>query len=85
LRRGDFPTAYWMKGNEKMAKDKYPKVIHMTPEWAAWVAEPTECAGLPDGKWVPARSLGYPSILMRFKCAWLVWTGKADALIWPGQ
>lgn len=36
-----------------------------------------------DGKWVPARSMGYPSIKTRFQCAWLVFTGKADAVIWP--
>lgn len=39
-----------------------------------------------DGKnWYPARSEGYPSILQRFRCAWMVFTGRADALIWPGQ
>jgi hypothetical protein len=37
-----------------------------------------------DGKWVPARALGYMSLWHRFYCAWLVWTGKADALVWPG-
>lgn len=42
-------------------------------------------AGLPDGRWVPARAFGYMSIGQRFKAAWLVFTGKADALTWPGQ
>jgi hypothetical protein len=65
--------------------DHYPKTIDMTPEWIASIANPTCMAGLSDGRWVPARSLGYPSFLRRFKCAWLVWTGKADALVWPGQ
>lgn len=41
--------------------------------------------GLPDGRWVPARSLGFSSILYRIRATWLVWTGRADALIWPGQ
>lgn len=34
-------------------------------------------------KWVSARPLGFSSFLHRFKCAWLVFTGQADALIWP--
>jgi len=36
-----------------------------------------------DGMWVPARRLGDPSMVNRFKVAWLVFTGKADALVWP--
>lgn len=42
-------------------------------------------AGLPDGRWVPARPLGYMSFGQRIKAAWLVFTGRADALTWPGQ
>ena len=42
-------------------------------------------AGLPDGRYVPARSLGWPSWSQRWKAAWLVFTGKADALTYPGQ
>lgn len=38
-----------------------------------------------DGKWMPARSLGFFSIGHRIHCAWLVFTGKADALKWPGD
>jgi hypothetical protein len=38
-----------------------------------------------DGKWVPARPCGFYSIGNRAKAAWLVFTGKADALLWPGQ
>lgn len=37
-----------------------------------------------DGKnWVPARPIGYWSWAYRLKAAWLVWTGRADAVIWP--
>ena len=36
-----------------------------------------------NGKWVPARPLGYQSFFNRVRCAWLVFTGKADALVWP--
>ena len=52
------------------------------------VRDAQQCqAGLPDGRWVPARSYGWNhlSFFGRFKAAWLVWTGKADALTWPGQ
>lgn len=42
-------------------------------------------AGLPDGRYVPARPLGWQSWTMRWKAAWLVFTGRADALLWPGQ
>lgn len=36
-----------------------------------------------NGEWMPARPLGAPTIGNRLKCAWLVFTGKADALTWP--
>ena len=38
-----------------------------------------------DGKWVPSRPLGYYSLKTRLKAAWLVFTGKADVVVWPGQ
>lgn len=38
-----------------------------------------------DGRWVPARPLGFDSLQSRVKAAWLVFTGKADAVIWPEQ
>jgi hypothetical protein len=45
-----------------------------------------ECqAGLPDGRWVPARPLGFCSLGQRIRAAKLVFTGKADAVRWPAQ
>lgn len=41
--------------------------------------------GLPDGRWVPARPLGFESIGSRLRLAWLVFTGRADALTWTEQ
>ena len=41
--------------------------------------------GLSDGRWVPARPLGFLSWQSRWKAAWLVFTGRADALKWDGQ
>jgi hypothetical protein len=38
-----------------------------------------------NGKWVPARPLGYYLLRNRLNAAWMVFTGKADALLWPGQ
>lgn len=35
--------------------------------------------------WEPARPEPYYSIFERWKAAWLVFTGKADALRWVGQ
>ena len=37
---------------------------------------------LPSGRWVPAQYHGFYSLRNRLKCAWLVFTGKADALVW---
>lgn len=42
-------------------------------------------AGLPDGRRVPARSHGFMSLRERLRATWLVFTGKADAVTWPGQ
>jgi len=44
----------------------------------------TVSAGLPDGRYVPARPMGFYSMRSRIRLAWMVFTGKADALIWPG-
>jgi hypothetical protein len=38
-----------------------------------------------NGKWLPARPEGYQSLWSRMYCAWLIFTGKADAVIWPGN
>lgn len=35
-----------------------------------------------NGEWVPARPVGFPSIKQRLLATWLVFTGKADALLW---
>jgi len=43
------------------------------------------CEAEIDGKWVPARPVGYYSLRHRVKAAWLVFTGEADAVTWPGN
>ena len=40
---------------------------------------------LPDGHWVPARAFGLDTLGNRLRAAWMVFTGRADALTWPGQ
>lgn len=35
------------------------------------------------GRWIPARPLPYYSWRARWRAAWLVFTGRADALVWP--
>jgi hypothetical protein len=40
---------------------------------------------LKDDRWVPARPVGYQGLRQRLRAAWMVFTGKADALKWPGQ
>lgn len=47
-------------------------------------ARENEC-GLPDGRVVPARSEGSQILNSRLRAAWLVFTGQADALVYPGQ
>ena len=40
-----------------------------------------------NGKWVPARPINFQvrSLKERVKEAWAVFTGKADALVWPEE
>jgi hypothetical protein len=40
-------------------------------------------AGRSSHTTIPARPINYSSIPLRFKAAWLVFTGKADAVQWP--
>lgn len=58
-------------------------IIKLSPEWIKNLNNVQ--AGLPDGRWVPARPYGFQSWRYRIKATWLVWTGQADAIIWPGQ
>ena len=36
-----------------------------------------------DSKYVPCRPLGWTSLKYRLRAAWMVFTGKADAVTWP--
>ena len=56
-------------------------IIKLSPFWIEGFTNGQR--GTKDG-WVPARPEGYSSILYRLKATWLVFTGRADALVWPG-
>jgi hypothetical protein len=59
---------------------KIPQVIHAE----SLVGQPWTATNI-GGGWKPARPLPYHSIFARWKCAWLVLTGQADALVWRDQ
>lgn len=42
-------------------------------------------ARLPSGELVPARPIGFWSWRYRLRAAWLVWTGRGDVILWPGD
>ena len=59
---------------------RHPSIISVASVMASGMSR----AGI-DGEWMPARPMGYMSLRYRLKAAWLVLTGRADALIWPGN
>lgn len=61
---------------------KTPRIY--TPES---IIESNVSVEIQPGKWVAARAMSYPglNLFTRFKCAWMVFTGKADVVKWIGQ
>jgi hypothetical protein len=57
-----------------------------TPESLKRTTANVQC-GLPDGRFVAARPMGWQGLCLRerLRCAWLVFTGRADVLRWEGQ
>jgi len=45
---------------------------------------PQDMTEHPTGQWVPARYMGDYRLLTRIRLAWGVFTGKYDAVKWPG-
>lgn len=64
-----------------------PKIYQASQLKNEWRGDTHISAGLPDGRVVPARPMGWQgiSLLKRLRCAWLVFTGKADVIQWEGQ
>lgn len=52
-----------------------------TPESLRRKTEDVQC-GLPDGRWVAARPMGWQGLRLRSRvlCAWMVFTGRWDVL-----
>jgi len=67
-----------------MANRRKTPAIHWASDKFFEMAIQSSCE-LPGGRWVPARPLPYYSWIQRWRAAWLVFTGKADALRWLGQ
>jgi hypothetical protein len=63
---------------------KYPNLLSAEAMIAA-IEDDTYTICYDGNKWHHARPLGYQSLWSRIYCAWLVFTGKADAVIWPGN
>lgn len=59
--------------------DKAPNLFHLRN----LLESATTVSACIDGEWVPARPMGWSDIPSRLKFAWMVFTGKADAVIWP--
>lgn len=55
-------------------------IIHVRPDFCQWIGQSQVEI---RGRWYPARPVGFASIWYRIKATWLVWTGQADALVWP--
>lgn len=62
--------------------DRYPNI--MTVDWVIKNSQTAQVT-LSTGEWAPARPLGYPTFRRRLHAAWLVFTGRADALTWTEQ
>lgn len=62
------------------AFESYPAAVRAE----AIVGKVPEVSESRDGRtWHPARAAGYPTLASRFRLAWAVFTGRADALFWP--
>ena len=59
---------------------KYPSIVRLQD----LIDGVKSNAASKDGNhWYPARPLGFASFQYRLKAAWLVFSGQADAVIWP--
>lgn len=58
---------------------KSPSIIKLD----SLIASANETQANINRKWVPSRPIGFISWRYRVEAAWLVFTGKADAVIWP--
>lgn len=60
---------------------RLPGICYVSHEWLKMAgANETQ---LPNGRYVPARAEPLYSVTQRWRATWLVFTGRADALVWP--
>jgi hypothetical protein len=59
----------------------YPNILTVE-EFLRTASENQACI---NGKWLPVRFLGWGGMRNRLRAAWLVFTGRADALVWPTE
>ena len=60
----------------------YPNILTVNTVLRSARACMRQTAG---GYWVPCRGEGFMSWRNRWRAAWLVFTGRADALVWEQQ
>lgn len=70
--------------SDRKYESKYPNVVSLESVQFTQDRERAVTMIRHAGGYIPARPMGYASFKQRFKCAWMVFTGKADALVWPG-
>ena len=70
--------------SDRKYESKYPNVVSLESVQFTQDRERAVTMIRHAGGYIPARPMGYASYKQRFKCAWMVFTGKADALVWPG-
>lgn len=62
---------------------RIPGIHYMSHQWLDMTAQ---CSTqVEPGRYDPARPEPFFSVCQRWQAAWMVFTGKADALVWPGQ
>ncbi len=61
---------------------KYPRLCNITD----LIKTAGDCQReVEPGLWAPTRPLGLCTLRFRFRVAWMVFTGRADAVVWPLQ
>ena len=63
---------------------KYAPSLYTLDAIVKIASDPEELSEHSSGEWVPARYMGMYGLRNRVKLAIIVFTGKADAVIWPG-
>lgn len=76
-----------MKFLKKLFNMSYPGIHHVNSIIDDRTQSTQKRVDLGDGRfnYVPCRPHGYASFFHRCKATWMVFTGKADALVWEQQ